>query len=552
MMEKLKIDFMSMSGSYMAVTKRTDEESRICGNFMLRSLHGMSKNRNCWDVCEFIPRFQYPKIKNEVGYFKSETASETESLKITFADENCIILNLKNSGLCIDFNFKSGSDYLIRLPEGSVVFNSYKTSTKYIISFKNMKLLSLKNDKMELTSENGMIYIKEIFSNMDSPFDGTISFEEYEERMKESFYRFSQNFRMNKSWQESLEYAQYVIWSSVVSPRGRIKNELVLTSNYKFTCAWGFDNLFAMIGLIKAHPELAKKQLKNFMEAQDETGMIPGSIDDASYRFSFAKPPAQGIFLKKMTKFSFLNLHEKREIFLFLDRLIRCWLDRKDCNRDGICEYLHGNESCQDNATQFDAHELVDSAELYGYILTDLDVLIMLAEELGYQKELEYWSEILRNQKSKLKYFVKDGLPVSKLTCTHEAIESQSILSYMILLAHEHLDDELKKNIMNRIKECYLGCCGIATEALNSPKYQDDGYFRGSVFPYEMLLVDALEECGEKKLAKELAEAYCNCFKREGSYECFNSKTGEGQRECGYTSTAALFLYLFDKYIDKN
>lgn len=549
-MKHLNVEFMSMAGSYMAITKKTDDELRLCENLMLRSLHGISKNKNCWDVCEFIPYFQNSRKIDEINYFKSEISSKTESMKITFADENTLVVMLKNCGLCIDFKFKSKSDYLLRISDDVLIFNSYKSSTKYILKFVDVHIKNIEKDKMVLNAGDGYIFIKETFSNMDSPFDGKCNFEDYESNMKENFIEFSSKFISNENWEETLKYAHYIIWSSIVSPKWMIKNDTVLTSNYKFTCAWGFDSLFVLLGLIKYHPELAKQQLKNFMDSQDELGMIPGSLDDSSYRFNFAKPPGQGLFIKKILQISQLSLDEKKKIFYFLDRLTRYWLDKKDSNHDGICEYLHGNESCQDNSTQFDESGLVDSAELYGYILNNIDVLILLASELGHEQENQYWRNVLEAQKELLDYFIKDYHPVSRLSVNKKIIESQSVLPYMILLANEHLNQDLKNSYIEQLKNNFIGCCGITTEALNSSKFEEDGYFRGSVFPYEMLLVDAIEECGCHELAHQIAESYCICFKEQGSYECFNAKTGVGQREGSYTSTAAMFLYLFDKYIN--
>ena len=63
---------------------------------------------------------------------------------------------------------------------------------------------------------------------------------------------------------------------------------------------------------------------------------------------------------------------------------------------------------------------------------------------------------------------------------------------------------------------------GIATEGIKSPKYPNATYlyWRGAIWtPTMYMLIDGLDRCGEKALAKDLAKAFCDMCTTEGFAE---------------------------------
>ncbi|MFB7142669.1 trehalase family glycosidase [Gottfriedia sp. NPDC056225] len=108
-------------------------------------------------------------------------------------------------------------------------------------------------------------------------------------------------------------------------------------------------------------------------------------------------------------------------------------------------------------------------------------------------------------------YFIEDNLPVAKITANREVIESYSILPLISIILGDRLPEEIKEEIKENIikllsSERYLTQWGIATEAIDSPLYQNDAYWRGAIWaPTTLLIVDALEDCGKQELAMEIA-----------------------------------------------
>ena len=117
------------------------------------------------------------------------------------------------------------------------------------------------------------------------------------------------------------------------------------------------------------------------------------------------------------------------------------------------------------------------------------------------------------------------------------------------------LGDLLPKEISSKLAEIlerdFLTENGLATEMPTSAKYDPDGYWRGPIWaPTTYLLVDGLCRCGKDRLAKTIAERYCNmsCRKAKGNYENFDALTGLGLRAPGYTWSASVYMLLHWEY----
>ena len=91
---------------------------------------------------------------------------------------------------------------------------------------------------------------------------------------------------------------------------------------------------------------------------------------------------------------------------------------------------------------------------------------------------------------------------------------------------------------------------GFATEALNSPDYLSDGYWRGPIWaPSTMLITDGLFRCGEKALARDTARRFADMVSASGFAENFDAVTGAGLRDRAYTWTASAFLAMAHEYL---
>jgi hypothetical protein len=64
------------------------------------------------------------------------------------------------------------------------------------------------------------------------------------------------------------------------------------------------------------------------------------------------------------------------------------------------------------------------------------------------------------------------------------------------------------------------------------------------------MLIDALDRCGEKKMAKDLAKTFCDMCTKEGFAENFNPISGKGLVDPAYTWTSSVFILLAHEYLN--
>ncbi|MEI2400918.1 MGH1-like glycoside hydrolase domain-containing protein, partial [Paenibacillus phytohabitans] len=127
--------------------------------------------------------------------------------------------------------------------------------------------------------------------------------------------------------------------------------------------------------------------------------------------------------------------------------------------------------------------------------------------------------------------------------------ESDGILPLISIILANKLPEATKKNIINILKsERYLTKWGIASEAIDSPYYDEDAYWRGPIWaPTTLLFIEAFEECGEQELANELTEKFLELCKNGGFAENFHAETGRGLRDLAHTWTSSVFIHLAKK-----
>ena len=95
--------------------------------------------------------------------------------------------------------------------------------------------------------------------------------------------------------------------------------------------------------------------------------------------------------------------------------------------------------------------------------------------------------------------------------------------------------------------QAHLTPFGLATELIDSPLYEADGYWRGPIWaPSTMIVESGLRAAGEVALADEISERFRRLCERSGFAENFDALTGEGLRDRAYTWTASVYLLLGD------
>ena len=125
----------------------------------------------------------------------------------------------------------------------------------------------------------------------------------------------------------------------------------------------------------------------------------------------------------------------------------------------------------------------------------------------------------------------------------------------MPILLGKRLPDDVLHQLVAGLKQegRFLTQHGLATESVNSPYYESDGYWRGPIWaPSTMLIVDGLNAAGETQFAQDLSRQFCAMVSRSGMAENFDALSGDGLRDRAYSWTSSVFLVLGHEYLRHN
>ncbi|TIC80245.1 glycogen debranching protein [Nocardioides sp. GY 10127] len=339
--------------------------------------------------------------------------------------------------------------------------------------------------------------------------------------------------------------AAYVLWSATVAPGGYLAREAVLMSKHWMDKVWSWDHCFNALALAPGLPDEALDQFLLPFDHQDESGALPDSVTHSEVLHNYVKPPIHGWALARLRATAGRPL-TRQELEGVHDRLgawTRFWLDHRRVPGRAVPHYHHGNDSGWDNSTTFDRERVVESPDLAAFLVLQLDVLAGLAEELG--RPAAEWArerdDVLRALLEELwtgEAFVARGARDGRSSST------SSLLNALPVVLGERLPEGARDVLVAAVKG-HLTPWGPATEPLDSPLYEDDGYWRGPIWaPSTALIEDGLRRCGEIALADEVSARFRRLCEASGFAENFDARTGEGLRDRAYTWTAAVYLTL--------
>ncbi len=355
-----------------------------------------------------------------------------------------------------------------------------------------------------------------------------------------------------EAYGDTAKRAAYLLWASVVEKGGCLPREAMLMSKNWMKNVWSWDHCFNAIALSYAHPEAAWDQFMILFDCQDVTGLLPDSINDVRMVWNFCKPPIHGWALRWMMRNMTLMPEQTKEAYERLAKWTKWWLDYRDYDGDGLCEYNHGNDSGWDNSTAFSVLPPIATPELQAFLILQMDVLSELAARLGNETAAAEWKQkserLLDLTLNKL--FTNDSPTVVK-SGTHEPVPNESLLPYVSIVLGEKLPEKIRRRMIGVLKSGkFLSEHGFATEALLSPAYKSDGYWRGPIWaPSTMLLTDGLDRCGESGFAREIARRFADMVRTSGFAENFDAVSGKGLRDRAYTWTASAFLAMAHEYL---
>ena len=342
------------------------------------------------------------------------------------------------------------------------------------------------------------------------------------ETNKKDFIKFMDNMpAVPLEYQTEKELASYINWSSIVKKSRFLTRDAMYMSKNDMCNIWNWDNCMNAIVLSHNYLDFALDQILIMFDYQDSFGNIPD--------------------LSKA-------LYDK------LESMLNWWHEYRDTDNDGICEYLHGNDSGWDNSTVFINQGPVESADLQTFLVLQMECLEKLADIIGDINLVNYWKVRQDATITKmLEHCFVDNMPVAKTSLNHKIISNKSLLNYIPLLLGKKLPEDVRETMINSlVNGNYMTKYGLATEPVDSEHFCDDGYWRGAIWGISTVLItEGLQKCDKDELAYDIAKRFCEMVKVSGLAENYSAIDGRPLRDKAFTWTASCFLYLANHYLFK-
>ncbi len=494
-------------------------------------------------------------------------AGETVATAV-FASATCIRIRGHGTDLTLaeaaDRLTPFTGSYLFRDPvDGSFVLTSYETGRRYRVSAlrgtiaatgdqalgESLRALTVSSDPgagaLE-TVEGGMweVSIEEVTSAARDAHERD-DFDSITATVGREFTEYARTLAPERPLGtiDATPLAAYVLWSATVAPSGFVGRESILMSKHWMDKVWSWDHAFNAIALAPGHPDAAIDQFFVPFDHQDVAGCLPDSITQSEVLYNFVKPPIHGWAFRLLRERlpRPLTTEELGTVYEHLSRWTSYWLDHRRTPGSALPHYHHGNDSGWDNATTFDLDRVVESPDLAAFLILQLDLLSELASELGQDGEL--WRDERHRIMAALgRELCDDGGFFARAATTKQIAPRTSLLTLLPIV----LGDALSRPTAERLRDAFAGHLtewGLATQRLDTPEYEADGYWRGPIWvPSTMLIEDGLRRAGFDELADDVSARFRRLCERSGFAENFDAESGAGLRDRAYTWTASVYL----------
>ena len=558
----------STRGSYLAVSylEGKFQGKEVETGLYLRTVHGSAKS-------SFLARITPVHEKKALQYtYEAKPQNirihtEYGEAGIAFADDKTMVFNgdvdleldFMSEGTMFTFAqpwksgdrdfylvncFNGNSRYMLRAGEGTITLDQ-----KWSVS-------TAEYCRLLLGAGTGEKYTVTLEENFEDWMDRGLDYD-YEEVVNNSLHQFMEFYRsmptVPAEYEEAALVAAYVDWASIVSPCGVLQRESMFMSKNWMCNVWSWDHCFNAMALAYNNPKEAWDQFMVMFDFQKESGNIPDSVNDAVVINNYCKPPIHGWTLKKLMKIMDLSKEQLLEAYEKLSRWTNWWLNCRDENGDGLCEYTHGNDSGWDNATAFSQLPPVTLPDLNAFLVLQMDVLADVAEKLGYMSDVDMWkTRSERMMQRMLDVLFRDDRPAALAGFDMKQVETDSLILYLPIILGDKLPEKIRRNMTESIKsEKFNTKYGLATESIKSSAYEADGYWRGPIWaPSTMIILDGMRECGENEFVQEITHKFCRMVQKSGCAYNFDALTGCGLRDRAYTWTASVMLVMAHEYLN--
>jgi len=434
--------------------------------------------------------------------------------------------------------------------DGSVTFTSYETGRRYRVTPISGPMSVIGSEALG-QSERSVVLggsgdtweaVIEEFDAARRPYSPRASFEDARAEVVAEFHGYVNDVA---EWRTdatpAVELAAYVLWSATVSPYGFLRRESVLMSKHWMDKVWSWDHCFNALAL-RALPDLSWDQFLVPFDHMDSAGALPDSVAHSEVLYNFVKPPIHGWTIDRMLRYGIeLTDHQAQTAFESLARWTDFWLVHRRLPGHSLPYYQHGNDSGWDNSTTFDRDRVIEAPDLAAFLLIQLSVVTQLGKRLGqdvsrYASEYERLRIALKEELWRGDHFIAQG------AATGVESKATSLLNYLPVAAAGHLEPHMVAELAKGVSQ-FMTDYGPATQLIDSPEYESDGYWRGPIWaPSTILIEDGLRQAGEVALADTVRLRFLHLCERSGFAENFDAISGEGLRDRAYTWTASAYL----------
>ncbi|WP_127501878.1 amylo-alpha-1,6-glucosidase [Actinoplanes solisilvae] len=533
-------------------------------------LHLVSHQSGMHPVLRFEPRHADGRVEARVVAGPAKLQWEHPAGEIEAVYETADTIRLRGTGLGLRIAAAASTltpfsgTYLYRDPRAaSYVFTSYETGRRYRLTVlgdssptaSGTESLGAGDRHIDLPGGPAWEVVIEEYATSRDPYHSTASFDDVARNTADTFGRYLQAVA---PWRDArtpaAELATYVLWSATVAPGGFFHRPAVLMSKHWMDKVWSWDHCFNAMALAAGDPDLAWDQFHIPFDHQDPTGALPDSVAHSEVLYNFVKPPIHGWALGHLRRRlpTPLDRDQLTETYRRLSHWTTFWLTQRRAPGHPLPHYQHGNDSGWDNATTFDAGRLLETADLTTFLIMQVRELSTLAAELGDTDAAANWEATAEQLRTALLTTLWDGNRfLARNPETGETSSSTSLLALMPIALGADLPAEIRTTLATCLK-AHLTPYGLATEPLDSPRYADDGYWRGPIWaPATLLIEDGLRRAGLDDLADDISGRFRELCETSGFAENFNAATGAGLRDRAYTWTAAVYLILAAAHQDR-
>jgi hypothetical protein len=388
-------------------------------------------------------------------------------------------------------------------------------------------------DPVSHTSEGEI----DTYDSVWTPPEEQTSFESGLSLVRDEYQRWLMRMpEVSSEYGSGAELAAYVNWSAVVAPKDFLDRPTMLMSKNWMAMIWSWDHCFNAMALAQKDPDLAWQQYMVLFDNQEIHGALPDEVRETIREFTYSKPPIHGWVLAQMMRHgNFSDRNHLEEAYGPLVKWTEWYFRYRDSNHNGLPEYNQGNDSGWDNSTVFLKGVPVEAPDLSSFLVLQMDTLSTMAEKLGKTDESAQWrrrSDTLLKQL--LARFWKNDHFVAIRTQDDSVIESESLLLYVPIILGNRLPTDVQNNLVQGLMRPgrFRTAHGFATEAIHSPIYTPDGYWRGPIWaPSSMLIADGLDSMGQQQVADGLRKDFCAMAEKSGMSENFDAITGAALRD---------------------